>query len=67
VIGVANQARKKVHHRVAGLRRDGIHQLTTRLVREHGLIVVEDLNVAGMLRNRKLARAIADAGSGRWP
>lgn len=58
----ANQARNKVHHQVAGLRRDGIHKLTTRLAREHGVIVVEDLNVAGMLRDRKLARAIADAG-----
>src|SRR5262249_19518399 len=58
----ANQARNKVHHQVAGLRRDGIHKLTTRLTREHGVIVVEDLNVAGMLRNRKLARSIADAG-----
>jgi len=40
----------------------GIHKLTTRLAREHGVIVVEDLNVAGMLRDRKLARSIADAG-----
>jgi IS605 OrfB family transposase len=58
----ANQARNKLHHLLAGLRRDGIHKLTTRLAREHGVIVVEDLNVAGMLRNRKLARSIADAG-----
>ncbi|WP_319462945.1 IS607 family element RNA-guided endonuclease TnpB [Micromonospora sp. RTP1Z1] len=52
----------RAHNRVANLRRDGLHKLTTRLAREYGTIVVEDLNVAGMLRNRRLARHIADAG-----
>jgi IS605 OrfB family transposase len=52
----------RAHARVANLRRDGLHKLTTRLTREHGTIVVEDLNVTGMLRNRRLARHIADAG-----
>jgi putative transposase len=52
----------RAHARVANLRRDGLHQLTTRLAREHGTVVVEDLNVAGMLANRRLARHIADAG-----
>ncbi|AGZ44247.1 transposase, IS891/IS1136/IS1341 [Actinoplanes friuliensis DSM 7358] len=50
------------HTRVSNLRRDGLHKLTTRLTREHHTIVVEDLNVTGMLRNRRLARHIADAG-----
>ena len=54
----------RAHARVSNLRRDGLHKLTTRLAREHGTVVVEDLNVAGMLRNRKLARHIADAGFG---
>ena len=52
----------RAHARVANLRRDGLHKLTTRLTREFGTIVVEDLNVAGMVRNRRLARHIADAG-----
>ncbi|MFG1951913.1 IS607 family element RNA-guided endonuclease TnpB [Micromonospora sp. NPDC048830] len=52
----------RAHARVASLRRDGLHKLTTRLAREHGTIVVEDLNVSGMLTNRRLARHIADAG-----
>ncbi len=52
----------RAHARVANLRRDGLHKLTTRLAGEYGTIVVEDLNVAGMLRNRRLARRIADAG-----
>ncbi|MGC4797393.1 IS607 family element RNA-guided endonuclease TnpB [Micromonospora saelicesensis] len=56
------RALASVHARVAHLRRDGLHKLTTRLAREHGTVVVEDLNVAGMLHNRKLARHIADAG-----
>ncbi|MFF5210810.1 IS607 family element RNA-guided endonuclease TnpB [Streptosporangium sp. NPDC000396] len=52
----------RVHARVAAQRRDGLHQLTTRLAATYGTIVVEDLHVAGMLANRKLARAIADVG-----
>lgn len=47
---------------VANLRRDGLHKLTTRLAATHGTVVVEDLNVTGMLTNRRLARHIADAG-----
>ncbi|WP_327106609.1 IS607 family element RNA-guided endonuclease TnpB [Nonomuraea glycinis] len=60
----ANAARNRAEHRVAALRRDGIHQLTTSLARTYGTIVVEDLNVAGMIRNRRLARALSDAGFG---
>lgn len=52
----------RAHAQVANLRRDGLHKLTTRLAREHGTVVVEDLNVTGMLANRRLARHIADAG-----
>ena len=60
----ANAARNSVHHRVANLRADAIHKLTTALAREYGSIVVEDLNVAGMVKNRRLARVISDAGFG---
>ena len=52
----------RAHARVANLRRDGLHKLTTHLTVEYATIVVEDLNVTGMLRNRRLARHIADAG-----
>ncbi|HEX9338666.1 MAG TPA: IS607 family element RNA-guided endonuclease TnpB [Pseudonocardiaceae bacterium] len=58
----ANQQRNTIHHRVANLRRDGLHKLTTGLAATIGIVVVEDLNVAGMLRNKRLARSIADAG-----
>ena len=60
----ANRVRNRVHHRVANLREDTLHKLTTRLTREYGTIVVEDLNVAGMGRNRRLSRRVADAAFG---
>jgi transposase len=53
------------HARVANLRAEALHQLTTGLAAEYGTVVVERLNVAGMVRNRRLARAIADSGMGR--
>lgn len=54
----------RLHARIANARRDGLHKLTTRLVRTHGTIVIEDLNVAGMIRNRSLARHIAGVSMG---
>lgn len=60
----ANAARNRVHHRVANLREDALHKLTSAVTGKYGTVVVEDLNVAGMLRNRRLARRIADAGFG---
>jgi putative transposase len=47
---------------VADARRDFLHKASTRLVRENDVIAVEDLNVAGMVRNRRLARAISCTG-----
>lgn len=52
----------KLHTAIANARRDGLHKLSTRLVREHDTVIVEDLNVSGMVGNRKLARAISDVG-----
>ncbi|MGH3767492.1 MAG: IS607 family element RNA-guided endonuclease TnpB [Pseudonocardiaceae bacterium] len=51
-----------LHTRVANARRDGLHKLSTRLVRDHDIIVIEDLNVAGMVRNRRLARHLGGLG-----
>ncbi|WP_326828100.1 MULTISPECIES: RNA-guided endonuclease InsQ/TnpB family protein [unclassified Streptomyces] len=51
----------KVHARIADRRRDFLHQLTTRLVRENQTIVIEDLTVRNMVKNKSLARAISDA------
>ncbi|EFC81033.1 IS607 family element RNA-guided endonuclease TnpB [Parafrankia sp. EUN1f] len=52
----------RIHARVAHQRRDGLHKLTTRLAKTHDTIVVEDLHVAGMVRNRHLVRAVSDIG-----
>ncbi|WP_437113634.1 RNA-guided endonuclease InsQ/TnpB family protein [Streptomyces violaceusniger] len=64
--GSANRAKARrkvarVHARIADRRRDGLHKLTTRLVRENQTLVIEDLSVRNMVRNRSLARAISDA------
>ncbi|MFD5425623.1 RNA-guided endonuclease InsQ/TnpB family protein [Streptomyces sp. NPDC127084] len=58
------KARRKVarlHARITDRRRDHLHKLTTRLVRENQTLVIEDLTVRNMVRNRRLARAISDA------
>lgn len=60
----ANKARNRIHQRVANARRDALHKFTTALAEQAGTIVVEALNVNGMLRNRHVARHIADAGWG---
>ncbi|MER7984051.1 RNA-guided endonuclease TnpB family protein [Streptomyces noursei] len=51
----------KIHARIADRRRDGLHKLTTRLVRENQTLVIEDLTVRNMVKNRSPARAISDA------
>jgi putative transposase len=51
----------KIHARIADRRRDALHKITTRLVRENQTLVIEDLTVRTMVKNRKLARAISDA------
>ncbi|MEV6238066.1 transposase [Lentzea sp. NPDC051838] len=56
----------RVHARIADRRADHLHKITTRLVRENQTLVIEDLAVAGMVSNRHLARAIADAGWRRF-
>ncbi|HEY8717326.1 IS607 family element RNA-guided endonuclease TnpB [Pengzhenrongella sp.] len=50
-----------LHGRVADVRKDSIHKLTTSIARTYGVVVIEDLNVAGMTKNRRLARHVADA------
>jgi len=59
------KARKKVarlHYRIACIRHDNLHKLTTYLTENYGGIAIEDLNVKGMMSNRKLSRAILDMG-----
>ncbi|MCC9711597.1 transposase [Streptomyces sp. MNU76] len=51
----------RVHARIADRRRDFLHKLSTRLVRENQTVVIEDLTVRNMLKNGRLARAVSDA------
>lgn len=56
----------RLHARITNLRNDALHKLTHSLVSRFTLIVIEDLNVQGMMANRRLARAIADVGMGEF-
>ncbi|WP_413105222.1 RNA-guided endonuclease TnpB family protein [Streptomyces sp. Inha503] len=63
---IANRAKvrrdvARVYARITDRRRDHLHKLTTRLVRENQTLVIEDLTVRNMLSNGKLSRAISDA------
>ena len=51
-----------LHARITNVRRDFWHKLTSKLCRENQAVVIEDLNVQGMMQNEKLSRAIADVG-----
>src|SRR6185437_6435168 len=55
----------RLHARIANVRADALHKATSMLAARYATIVAEDLNVAGMIRNRKLARAVSDQGFGR--
>lgn len=51
----------KVHGRIRDRRHDGLHKLSTRIIRENQTVIIEDLSVRNMVRNHQLARAISDA------
>lgn len=56
----------RLHEHISNQRNDQLHKLTTQLVRENDIICIEDLNVAGMVRNHRLAKAISDVGMGEF-
>ena len=65
--GSNNRAKAKIklsrlYYRISNIRKDFLHKLTTELVRKFDVICLEDLNVQGMLKNRRLSRAIQDLG-----
>jgi putative transposase len=69
--GSTNRAKAKMkvaraHRKVRDARRDFLHRASTHLVRGHDMIVIEDLAVANMVRNRHLARVIFDCGWGEF-
>lgn len=52
----------KLHARIANIRKDAIHKLTTYLAKNHSIVRIEDLHIKAFLKNHKLAGAIADCG-----
>ncbi len=52
----------KMHLKISNIRQDTLHKVTTYLAKSHSRIVIENLGVSGMLKNRRLARALADVG-----
>ncbi|WP_293336478.1 RNA-guided endonuclease TnpB family protein [Microcoleus sp. CAWBG58] len=67
VIGSNNSKKAQVkiarmHKKIANIRKDTLHKLTTLLAKNHGVIVIEDLNVSGMMALHKLAASVADMG-----
>nr|WP_274361630.1 MULTISPECIES: IS200/IS605 family element RNA-guided endonuclease TnpB [unclassified Paenibacillus] len=54
----------RIHERIRNRRQDALHKLTTKWIRENQTICIEDLRIANMLQNRKLAKHIADASWG---
>jgi putative transposase len=69
--GSANRAKAKAkvaraHRKVRASRADFLHKASTNLVRDHDVIVLEDLAVTNMVRNRSLAKAVSDCGWGTF-
>ena len=52
----------KLHNQITDTRKDFLHKLSTKIVNENQVIILEDLNVSGMVKNRKLSRAISQQG-----
>ncbi|ADE13552.1 transposase, IS605 OrfB family [Nitrosococcus halophilus Nc 4] len=52
----------RIHARIADSRRDFLNQQSSKLINENQVICLEDLNIKGMLRNRRLSKAVADCG-----
>ena len=51
----------KVYEKITNIRKDFLHKLSFNLIKNHDVIAIEDLNVKGMVKNRKLAKAISDS------
>jgi putative transposase len=56
----------KAHFNVAQIRKDFLDKLSTRLTKRYSCIVIEDLNMAGMVKNKHLSKAIQDSGAGKF-
>ncbi len=60
----ARKAIAKIHARIANIRKDATHKLTTYLCKNHALVAIEDLHVAGMLKNHCIAQSVSDSNFG---
>lgn len=58
----AKEVIAKLHYRISNIRKDFQHKLTTKICRENQVVVLEDLNIAGMVKNKHLSKAIMDVG-----
>jgi len=58
----AKRKAARLHYRISCIRQDTLHKLTTELAGNYQTVVIEDLNVKGMMRNQKLSKAVADTG-----
>jgi putative transposase len=56
----------KLHRKVRDARKDYAHKASSTIVKNHDIVIVEDLNIKGMVQNRKLSRSISDAGWGMF-
>ena len=62
----AKKRLQSVHYRISNIREDAHHQATTKIVRKVSAIGIETLNISGLLRNRKLAKALSDSALSRF-
>lgn len=62
------QVRKiaKLHEKVANQRKDFLHKHSTQLIRENQAVIIENLNIQGMVKNRRLAKSVSDIGWGMF-
>ena len=60
--GKAKQKLAKLHHRISNIRKDCLHKITSKIIDENQVIVLEDLKVSNMMKNHCLAQAISDIG-----